>query len=184
MRIGFTLDVPEMLVASVRLHNKILREELRTILEDHGKRRLPKHFRPLARTFYGYAPRVSKYGRASYDTWKRRKLGHADPLVKSGSSRSYITNPSNQKITVAGSGAEGTLRGSLRTRFPWKGGTGKTRLGGRAKHGATPKVLVSEIERFHASEVKEINEMLKNAYIRRAKEANAVRVRAVRSNVS
>lgn len=162
---SLTIDFPEMLVNGERLHNRMVRECLLEELQAHGIKRIPLHFRPLARHRYSYARRLSHVGRRSYDTWKRQKYGSTADLVKTGKSRAAMSNPANQRITIRGSAASGTLTGTLSVRFGWAGGTGKQRSDRRVTVGTTPKVMVEEVERIIPSEVREISEGIKGRYV-------------------
>ena len=95
-----TLEYPEMLVNGVRMHNAMVRQCMLEELQAHGEKRIPLHFRPLARHRYSYARRLSHSGRKSYDEFKRQRFGSTADLVKTGKSRAHMTSPANQKITL------------------------------------------------------------------------------------
>lgn len=168
--LSMTLSIPEPLVDGVRMHNRLARECLREELQAHGEKRIPLHFRPLARHRYSYARRMSHQGRKSYNEWKRQRYGSTADLVKTGKSRAHMTNPANQKVTIRGSAAAGTLSGALAMRFPWTGGTGKQKGDRRITVGTTPAVMVSEVERIIPTEVHEISEGMKSRYIAKVAE--------------
>lgn len=155
MKLGYVLEVPESLVRSDRLHNRIVRELIRDLLEEHHRKTLPLHFLATARDRYGYMPRTDRYKARKMRKWKSRT-----DLVASGKSRDYILH--NKTITVSGAAAKGNVIGTLRTRFNFPGGTGRSR-GGRK--GVTPAEMVKEVSKILPVEQDAIASKLAIRYI-------------------
>lgn len=85
VKISVTVDGPPLIKRSDA--NKMLKREY----QNRGKTwwtkfRLP-HFSPIAYSRYGYKKRSAKYNKH-----KKRKFGHADPLVFSGTSKKLSSN--------------------------------------------------------------------------------------------
>ncbi len=135
MKLGYVLEIPESLVNSPRIHNKLVREAIRESLEFHHRHTMPLHFKTAARERYSYMPRTDRYKARKMRKWKSRT-----DLVASGQSKEYILR--NKTITISGSAANANVMGTLRTRFNFTGGTGRSR-GGRK--GVTPAQMVKEV---------------------------------------
>lgn len=154
MKLGYVLEVPESLVKSDRLHNRIVRELIRELLEEHHRKTLPLHFTTAARERYGYMPRTDRYKARKMRKWKSRT-----DLVASGKSKEYILR--NKTITVGGAAAQKNVMGTLRTRFNFAGGTGRSR-GGRK--GVTPAQMVKEVSVILLEEQRKIASRLAERY--------------------
>jgi len=113
--IGFVVFAPEPLSDSarfLRLHTKIMRNVLRTVLMEHHRDRLPKHFQRGAKERYGYRQRTAATNRI-----KQAKYKHDVELVGSGRTRRSMLN-TFPKVQISGKGNH-VLEGRVRYRFPF-----------------------------------------------------------------
>lgn len=154
-----------------RVHNEISKKALREELEQHGKQRIRGHFEETARAKYGYKARNDKYR-----GYKRRRTGSLADLVFTGKSRSAMTKASGQKIRIGGTGAKGTLIGRLIMRFPFPGGTGRTKSG-KPRRGVTIQDMISELRRFTPQEEREIATGFRDRYLAKLRNTPAGRRR-------
>lgn len=115
---GATITFPSVLLASPRMHNRIVREQLDTELRLHHRLIMPGHFTQGAAARYGHMKRNPKYIRN-----KVRKFRTGIDLVRTGATKSQVLG--NRTITISGSASSETLRGQLVMRLPFGGGTGK-----------------------------------------------------------
>lgn len=112
-KLVITLDVPRKFEDLVdRKHNAFAKESLREVIETHWKERIPLHFRQDARSRYGYKERKDAYKRMK----DRRYQSRRDLVLTGASERNMKVN---RKITVGGTAAKGTLKGTLHLRFAW-----------------------------------------------------------------
>ena len=131
---------------TVRLHNQYAKQAIREVMTLHWSKHTRSHFQLHARHKYGYFPRSVGYRKR-----KQRLKGHDIDLVFSGRSRELI---SGQQPTVhVGGAAEGGkkgLTGYYKLRFPFSGGSGRSK-----RRGSNDVVarMVKELERWAGDEV-------------------------------
>lgn len=113
-----TIEVPEMLVASPRKHQQLVRAALVEELERHHRETMPKHFEAGNATKYRHAPRTEKYRKI-----RRERYGSDVDLVKTRRTLKAILG--SHQVKVSGSANAGTIRGRLSMRLPFGGGTGR-----------------------------------------------------------
>ena len=114
---GATITFPTILLASPRMHNRIVREQLDTELRLHHRLIMPGHFTQGAAARYGHMKRNPMYIRN-----KLRRYRTAIDLVRTGATKSAVLG--NRTITISGAASSETLRGQLVMRLPFGGGTG------------------------------------------------------------
>ncbi len=158
-QISYTLEVPEILVNSARVHNRLVKIVVRQVLEHHWRKRIPEHFKTSAHQKYGYLPRSAKYIRA-----KARRYGSTVDLVKTGAAKSEMTT--RHRITIGGSAMNNDVAGKLTMRFPFPGGTGKkdSRKKGNFRL-VDPAQMIREMQAITADELTEINRQIADGYI-------------------
>ena len=170
------IDVPEMLVMSPRVHNKLVKSAVRTVMEDHWKQTIPKHFQADAHARYGYAQRNRKY-----ISQKIRKYGGRSgfDLIKTGRTKDRMT--SIMKLQVGGRGDKGTIVATLQLKFGWsnKSTRGKQYTSRRLnrnrkmipvepvqhKASITPAMMAMEIARVLPGEYYLMQKRLKENYV-------------------
>lgn len=113
---GAFISLPEMLVASPRTHQRFAREAMEQELDHHHRAVMPEHFKQSAHQKYGHKPRSPKY-----IAYKIRRWRSGTDHVASG--RTKVELLYKRQILVDGSGE--TLRGRLKMRLPFGGGTGE-----------------------------------------------------------
>lgn len=93
--------------------NAVLKVALREVAEYWAMKVLKKHFTPAGAREYGYRERSHKYL-----TRKRRKFGHADPLVLQGRLKRELLRRSGFRISGTSKSVTITLRtgGQLRSK--------------------------------------------------------------------
>ncbi len=160
------IEIPENVYdVSGRTHNRLVREALREQARHHGQVRLRRHFQKGNAERYGHQARDPKY-----EAMKRRYLGFVLDLVRLTrgrvASKDYVTDPANQRITISGAaeGGKSKITATLKTRFPFYGGSGRARHAGS---NVTIAQMVSEVQRFAQDEVEEINADLAEGYMNR-----------------
>ena len=159
MDMEFEIDLPPRLLISDRLHNRFVKEIMRELLMEHWQKRIPIHFTRPAHNRYGYAQRNLKYMKA-----KARRFHSTTDLVRSGKSKDYMTHYA--RIRVGGTAAAGDVTGTLELRFPFPGGTGRTRRG-NVRTGVMPAQMVKEVAKVVADERAEISSALGKKYVDR-----------------
>ncbi|HEV2970639.1 MAG TPA: hypothetical protein VGY55_11775 [Pirellulales bacterium] len=110
-----TISMPQRMENLIkRDHNRIAKEALRAVLEEHHKKRIPEHFKPYAHAKYGYRNRTTKYRSLK----ARLGLGDVD-LVLTGATEAEMTR--NAEITMSGAaeGAQKSLGGTMTLKFPF-----------------------------------------------------------------
>lgn len=172
-----TLMLPEQLLVSNRLHNKLVKELVREELQKHHKVRIPQHFQRSATKKYGYAKRISRRGRLSYYAWKQKKYGSNRDLVKTGDSEREMK--AHGQVTVAGAATGGNIDGRLKMRFNWRGGTGRVRS--QRGFGVGPEQMVKEVQAMTPDEVAEVSLAINLNYgakiVRMLKEGRRIRLK-------
>lgn len=159
----FLLEWPKDI--SDRRHNQFAKQAMRYALERYheDKRGFPRHFKREGRRLYDYDARDVKYVRAKQ---KRYKTGGLD-MVKTGRTRRWML--AARRISVGGTAIGKTLTGTLKLRFPFKGGTGKFRK--PTSHGAiTIQQLVAEMQRFADDEPPLVAQWFHEEYMRQVEE--------------
>lgn len=100
------------LAITKRNHNRSANVAFRGAMEHHIEKRLSRHFEENADTApggaYGYAARSQKY-----TEYKRRKFGHAKPLVKTGKLSRAVYNQRRSAVTATPKGSRAHIRGTI-----------------------------------------------------------------------
>lgn len=152
-----TIETPANLEGLAdRHHNRLIKQALRTVLEDHHRRRIPLHFRADNRSKYQHMERTAKYRRA-----KMRRFHSRTDLVKTGRTRDKML--SQYQLRIGGS-ASGTatkapgVNGQLIMRFPFP--ANYTRSGIKVDVAQ----MISEISRWTEQEAREASQMFLDLY--------------------
>jgi hypothetical protein len=195
--------MPEMLLASPRAHNTLVRKAVYEVLERHKNETMRKHFQPGNDTRYGHAQRTAGYKRS-----KARYWNSVTDLVKTGNTKRLIASlPAKGNITISGSASADTIRGRLRMRLPFGGGTGRQmdeaawqrierelarttdpvkrarlqaalagRRSGRGRSGVTPAQMIKELQTITADEAAEMTKLIGEIYVREIKKMKRPRL--------
>lgn len=171
-RFAFLFEWPEDI--SDRRHNVIAKEAMREVMQKYhdDKRAFPRKFTRAGRKLYGYKPRNVKYER-----YKQQKYGTGSiDMVKRGRTRQWMT--SAYRLTVGGTAAARTLNATLKTTFPFKGGSGSFRKS-KARGALTIQQMIMELQRFADDEPRLMAQWFHEAYMRQVDQfrANRKRVR-------
>lgn len=158
LQVSYALEVPQMLVASPRLHNAFCKRALRAAIEYHHERRIPLHFQRAAHGKYGYAERSKRYRVA-----KQKKYGSSLDLVRTGATMRKMTR--ERQLSIGGQASSSGLRATLRLRFPFPAdlSRGGVRKDGRPK--ITAGEMVREIEAITPDELAEIQRQINDVYL-------------------
>lgn len=106
-----------------REHNRFAKESLGQTLVWHWRKHQRLHFQASNRSRYNHAPRSRKYEKR-----KRRRRGRVIDFVFSGRSREVLTRQyRGPRVGGSAEGGKRKLAGSLLLRFPFKGGSGRSR---------------------------------------------------------
>lgn len=193
--------MPEMLLASPRMHNRIVRDALREVLDRHKNVQMRLHFQPGNAERYGHAQRSPRY-----KSMKARYYNSVTDLVKTGATKRFFATQ-KADIAVSGSAAADTLRGRLRLRLPFGGGTGRQmdeaawqrleralqntnnpqkrarlraalegRRSQRGRVGVTPAVMVKELRTITRDEAAAMTKLLGEIYVREIKKLKRPRL--------
>lgn len=114
---GAYIALPEMLLASPRKHQELARAGMQEALDYHHRYVMPEHFKPSAHQKYNHKDRSPKW-----IAYKVRRYRTGIDHVASG--RSKVEVLYKRRILVSGTGEQ--LRGQLKMRLPFGGGTGET----------------------------------------------------------
>ena len=154
--IGAVLELPARLLRGDAAHGKFLKDAMRKTLITHHFGRIPGHFQQPAHGKYGYKTRDVKY--------IRRKLHFGlsgTDLVKTGASRDYMS--SHGLVSVGGT-FKTELRGNLKLRFDFRGGTGRFRKP-KSQGAITIAEMRHEVATTTAQERVEISRQLAHFYV-------------------
>lgn len=171
-RFAFLMEWPEDI--SDRRHNQFAKVAMRVVLQKYhdDKNAFPRKFTRAGRKLYGYLPRNPKYER-----YKQRKWGNGSiDMVKRGRTRQWMT--SAYRLTVGGTASDRSLNATLKTTFPFKGGTGNFKK--TPTRGAlTILQMVKELQRFAEDEPRMLAIWFHEEYMRQVNEfrSNRKRVR-------
>lgn len=161
MQLSFEIEVPKLgdfLVGNAtRKHNQLVKRAVHTVLMQHWRQRIPKHFTRPAHGKYGYAERSARYR-----VRKQKKYGTSIDLVRTGRTRHAMTT--QFRITIGGQASSGGVTGRLHLRFPFPGGTRRFRRRG-TRQAVTIEQMAKEIETITPDEVREITEQVRDAYM-------------------
>lgn len=142
-----------------RKHNAYAKESLRDTLVAHWRKDQRKHFQAGNNYRYQHAPRSRAYLKR-----KLRRFGHQIDFLWSGRSRQQMTTQyRGPRIGGAAEGGKQGLSGQLLMRFPFKGGTGRSR-------GANADVLArmqSEMSRWSDDEAQAATQNYARGYMAR-----------------
>jgi len=156
IQVSYVLEVPAILVNSERIHNSLSRRALRTAIELHHERRIPRHFQQQAHARYGYADRSKRYISA-----KIRRYGTGTDLVKTGRTKREMT--STRRLSIGGQASTSSLRATLKLRFPFPGGSGRFR-NRNGRQAVSVQQMAREVETISAGEMLEIQRQLEDGY--------------------
>lgn len=161
----YTIDMPEIMLESERVHNRLVKEIVKEEAFKHWRGRIPQHFRQGTQKKYNFAPRLSFVGRLPYNAWKARKFRSRTDLVKTGATKREME--SNAQIVVSGSASGGKkgISARITLRFPFGGGSGRFRK--ETRQSQLIKQLASEISRVTMSEAKEISLGIGDQYVKK-----------------
>jgi hypothetical protein len=155
-----------------RHHNRMTKDALREVLEEHHQTRLPEHFSRAAHAKYGYAQRNEKYIRTKQ---RRYHTGGLD-LVKTGGSRARMAREGHVVMSGAAEGSQKKLGGTLKLRFDFRGGSGRYRQPGAAQHIPIDQMR-KEVRTFLAAERAEMARSFRAKYLAAYKAFRARRQR-------
>lgn len=113
--IGFTVIAPEPLFSSARwkrVHRKVMKDVLKTVLWEWHQKVLPEHFKPDAKTKYRHKKRQESTRRM-----KRAQKKHDIDLINTGKTRRRMQSRL-PKVTFAGKG-DLVLEGKMKYKFPF-----------------------------------------------------------------
>lgn len=163
MQLSFSIEVPKLgaflVEKSKRAHNRIVKECVREVLTTHWRKRIPIHFTRPAHQKYGYAERNKRYR-----IRKQKKYGTSIDLVRTGRTRHAMTT--QYRITVGGQASSGGVTGKLQLRFPFAGGTRRFKKPG-SRQAITIEQMAREIETITPDEIREINDQVMAAYLKK-----------------
>lgn len=166
--LSYSLEVPERLVHSDRVHNRLMKVTMREAAEDHWRRRVPGHFTRPAHNKYGYAERSKKYR-----FYKQRKYGSSIDLVRTGRTRHVMTT--QKQIRLGGSATGRGVIARVILRFPFPGGT--QRFKGQSRQRVTIEQMMREIRAITAAEGAEIATFVHGSYVRHVETDTSARQR-------
>jgi len=197
------IELPEIMTASPRKHNEIVRKQMIAIAERHHREIMPLHFKSSAHTRYGHMDRNPMYIRN-----KIRRFGVGTDLIRTRRTMQYILDPANRRILVSGSADSGTIRVQLLMRLPFSGGTGvsaddayyarleaalsterdpakvakirrrlENRHNNRGKVGVTPAQMVKELRTVTGEEMADATRILADGYKADLRAMNKPRLR-------
>lgn len=113
-----TIETPANLEGLAdRHHNRLIKQALRQVLEEHHRKRIPLHFKADNRTKYQHMDRTPKYRRA-----KMRRFHSRTDLVKTGRTRDKMLSQYQLRIGGSASGSKTKapgVHGQLIMRFPF-----------------------------------------------------------------
>ncbi len=113
--VGFTIITPEPLLVSarwMRIHRKIMKDVLKTVLTEWHANILGKHFEPGAKQKYGHQARQETTKRI-----KEAKYRHNTDLVQSGRTARKMKSRV-PRVSISGTG-DRYLEGKISYRFPF-----------------------------------------------------------------
>lgn len=160
--VSWILDVPDWPDdLAKRDHNRFVKAAVRKAMQYHLDKHIPIHFQRRAHSRYHYAQRDPKYIRSKQ---RRYHTGGMD-LVKTGKSRQEL--PRGAKITVGGSAVGGKrgIVGTLRMRFPFRGGTGRFRKA-TTRQAIMLAEMIQEMQRVHPQEARDLRILFRTEYFR------------------
>jgi|SRR6185437_12493342 len=164
----YAMEVPERLVRSDRLHNRLMKDTMRETAQDHWRRRIPGHFQRPAHGKYHYAERSKKYR-----FYKQRKFGSSIDLVRTGRTRHVMR--SQKRIVLGGSATGRGVVARLILRFPFPGGT--LRFRDHSRQRVTLEQMMKEIRTITDDEGREIATFVKEVYVRKVETDTSARQR-------
>ena len=114
---GAFIQLPELLLASPRKHQQLVRAAMAEELDYHHRNVIPEHFKASAHQKYNHKDRSPKY-----IAYKVRRYRTGIDHIASGRTMAELRY--KRQIIVSGTGD--TLQGQLKLRLPFGGGTGAT----------------------------------------------------------
>ena len=168
----FKIEIPEQLVDSDRVHNKIVKEVLNEVLEEHWKKRIPGHFKRDAHRKYDYSNRLDSYIRMKQ---RKYRTGGLD-LVMTGKTREAMTT--QHQIRTGGTAVKGNISSTLILRFPFMAGYKKKRPTVRTPRrskvtiltpGVTLAMMRREVAAFTSDELREVSTAVGRKYVEKLK---------------
>lgn len=161
----YTIEMPEILLDSERVHNRLVKEIVKEEAFKHWRGRIPQHFRQGTQKKYNFAPRMSFVGKLPYNAWKARKFRSRTDLVKTGATKREMENNAQIIVSGAASGGKRAIAARIVLKFPFGGGSGRFKK--ESRQSQLIMQLASEISRVTMNEAKEISLSIGDQYVRK-----------------
>ncbi len=151
-----------------RHHNRLAKAAIRDVMERFHREKVPDRFKQNARQRFKHFDRSPKYKK-----FKLRRHGSTRDLVKTGRTERWMTRA--YKLTISGNATSGNLKANLSMRFPFKGGSGRSKK--RTRQSDKMQKMIREIQRFADDEPALFATWLKEAYMKRVESFRSTRKR-------
>lgn len=107
IELSYVIDMPEFIDSPKRAYNRGMKEAMRSVVELHPTKFLPRHFTPMAKSEYNHEPRGENYNRT-----KSKRMGFAIDHIRTGRTKKSMMGVPGATIRVGGSATSGFLAGT------------------------------------------------------------------------